>query len=102
VFKTRSRDAWCELLEGHDACFAPVLSMSEAPRHEHNVARRTFVESDGVTQPAPAPRFDRTPSELPRAAPQVGRDSASVLRRAGYDKAAAQALVDAGVVHCAA
>jgi alpha-methylacyl-CoA racemase len=102
VFKTRSRDAWCELLEGHDACFAPVLSMSEAPRHEHNVARQTFVESDGVTQPAPAPRFDRTPSELPQAAPQVGRDSASVLRRAGYDKAAAQALVDAGVVHCAA
>ena len=61
LFKTRSRDAWCELLEGSDACFAPVLDWDEAPRHPHNVARQTFVERGGVVQPNAAPRFSRTP-----------------------------------------
>ena len=64
-FKTRTRDEWCRLLEGSDACFAPVLSLAEAPRHPHNVARQTFVEVDGIMQPAPAPRFSRTPSGRP-------------------------------------
>jgi alpha-methylacyl-CoA racemase len=99
IFKTRSRDAWCDLLDGTDACFSPVLSMSEAPLHAHNVARKTFVESAGVVQPAPAPRFDRTPSELPPPAPVIGRDSVDLLRRAGYDDAAIEALVAARVVH---
>ncbi|MFZ3287243.1 MAG: CaiB/BaiF CoA-transferase family protein, partial [Telluria sp.] len=57
LFKTRTRAQWCELLEGTDVCFAPVLDMAEAPQHPHNRARATFVEVDGVTQPAPAPRF---------------------------------------------
>jgi alpha-methylacyl-CoA racemase len=61
LFKTRSRDEWCDLLEGSDACFAPVLDWDEAPRHPHNVARKTFVEQGGVVQPAAAPRFSRTP-----------------------------------------
>jgi alpha-methylacyl-CoA racemase len=61
LFKTRSRDEWCDLLEGSDACFAPVLDWDEAPRHPHNVARGTFVEHGGVVQPAAAPRFSRTP-----------------------------------------
>jgi alpha-methylacyl-CoA racemase len=61
LFKTRSRDAWCELLEGSDACFAPVLDWDEAPRHPHNVARQTFIEQGGVVQPNAAPRFSRTP-----------------------------------------
>lgn len=61
LFATRTRDEWCALLEGTDACFAPVLDMAEAPRHPHNRARGTFVEVDGVVQPAPAPRFSRTP-----------------------------------------
>jgi alpha-methylacyl-CoA racemase len=61
LFKTRTRDAWCELLEGTDACFAPVLDWSEAPGHPHNAARATFTEIDGVVQPAAAPRFSRTP-----------------------------------------
>jgi alpha-methylacyl-CoA racemase len=60
LFKTRTRDEWCALLEGTDACFAPVLTTDEAPVHPHNIARRTYVEVDGITQPAPAPRFSRT------------------------------------------
>ena len=67
LFATRTRDAWCELLEGSDACFAPVLDWDEAPNHPHNVARGTFVEVDGVVQPGPAPRFSRTPAATPRA-----------------------------------
>ncbi|MDQ3133497.1 MAG: CoA transferase [Acidobacteriota bacterium] len=60
LFKTKTRDEWCGLMEGTDVCFAPVLDLDEAPRHAHNAARRTFVEVEGVIQPAPAPRFSRT------------------------------------------
>jgi len=62
--KTKSRDEWCRLLEGTDACVAPVLDMDEAPLHAHNRARDTFIEIDGVVQPAPAPRFSRTPAQV--------------------------------------
>jgi alpha-methylacyl-CoA racemase len=65
VFATRTRDEWCALLEGSDACFAPVLDWTESPRHPHNLARAAFVAVDGVTQPAPAPRFGRTPAAAP-------------------------------------
>ena len=65
VFRTRTRDAWCALLEGCDACFAPVLDWDEAPGHTHNQARQTFCTLDGVVQPAPAPRFARTPAAAP-------------------------------------
>ena len=99
MFKTRSRDAWSALLEGSEACFAPVLSMSEAPLHAHNVARATFVESNGAMQPAPAPRFDRTPSELPPAAPAIGADGVDLLRAAGRSEAEIEALIEARVVH---
>ncbi len=78
VFRTRTRDAWCALLEGSDACFAPVLDWDEAPRHAHNVARETFVTVDGVLQPAPAPRFSRTPAPPPRRMPEADREA--VLR----------------------
>ncbi len=67
VFRTRTRDEWCTVLEGSDACFAPVLDWDEAPAHPHNRARGTFVTLDGVVQPAPAPRFSRTPAAQPRA-----------------------------------
>jgi alpha-methylacyl-CoA racemase len=60
AFRTRTRDGWCELLEGTDACFAPVLGLGEAPQHPHNVARGAFVDIGGIVQPAPAPRFSRT------------------------------------------
>lgn len=66
-FLTRTRADWCALLEGTDACFAPVLSMNEAASHPHNVARRAFIEVGGVQQPAPAPRFSRTQAAAPRA-----------------------------------
>ncbi|MDR8398380.1 CoA transferase [Paraburkholderia sp. USG1] len=85
VFRTRTRDEWCQLLEGSDACFAPVLDMTEAPFHRHNVARGTFVESGGVIQPAPAPQFSRTPSEVPPPAPLAGRDSLQLLKEVGYN-----------------
>jgi alpha-methylacyl-CoA racemase len=64
VMKTKTRDEWTALMEGTDACFAPVLDMNEAPRHAHNIAREAFAEIDGVTQPAPAPRFSRTPGAI--------------------------------------
>jgi alpha-methylacyl-CoA racemase len=80
VFATRSRDAWCTLLEGSEACFAPVLDMDEAPAHPHNVARGTFAEIDGVVQPAPAPRFSRTVPDLPAGPSRPGADSAAILR----------------------
>jgi len=64
VFKTRTRAQWCEVMEGTDICFAPVLTMAEAPGHPHMAARQVFVERHGVTQPGPAPRFSRTPSTI--------------------------------------
>jgi alpha-methylacyl-CoA racemase len=64
VFKTRTRDEWCKIMEGTDVCFAPVLTMAEAPSHPHMAARKTFINRHGVTQPAPAPRFSRTPSTI--------------------------------------
>jgi alpha-methylacyl-CoA racemase len=64
VFKTKTRDEWCRIMEGTDICFAPVLTMKEAPEHPHMAARKTFVTRHGVTQPAPAPRFSRTPSAI--------------------------------------
>ena len=80
IFATRSRDEWCALLEGSDACFAPVLDMDEAPLHPHNAARGSFVQVAGAWQPAPAPRFSDTPSPMPRAAGPLGADTASALR----------------------
>ncbi|MDB5753636.1 MAG: carnitine dehydratase [Massilia sp.] len=84
LFKTRSRDEWCAVLEGTDVCFAPVLDMAEAPAHPHNQARGTFIEIDGVTQPAPAPRFSRTAPEVAGAASKPGADSAAILADWGW------------------
>ncbi len=83
LFLTKTRAAWCELLEGSDACFAPVLDWDEAAQHPHNVARQTFIELDGVTQPAPAPRFDRTPAARPQAPRPVGADGEAILHEWG-------------------
>ena len=74
IFRTKTRQQWCDLLEGSDTCFAPVLSLEEAPGHPHLQARRAFIEQDGVMQPAPAPRFSRTPSAVRRPAPTPGSD----------------------------
>ena len=69
VFKTKTRDDWCKIMEGTDICFAPILTMAEAPNHPHMAAREVFVTRHGVTQPAPAPRFSRTPSAIREAEP---------------------------------
>ncbi len=79
LFLTRTRDQWCALLEGSDACFAPVLDWNEAPLHAHNRARETFVEIDGVVQPAPAPRFSRTPPARPASALSSAVDAKTIL-----------------------
>lgn len=84
LFKTKTRDEWCALLEGTDACFAPVLSLADAPRHPHNRARGTFVEVDGIVQPAPAPRFSRTPPAQPTPPESSGRSTASALTEWGF------------------
>jgi len=98
VFKSRSRDEWCEIMEGTDICFSPVLSIFEAPEHPHNVARETFVEVDGLMQPAPAPRFSRTEPDIRNAARIPGEDSEDVLRNFDFSDAEIEALITAGAV----
>ncbi|CAN7773710.1 CaiB/BaiF CoA-transferase family protein [Cupriavidus necator] len=97
VFLTRTRDEWCAVFEGSDACWAPVLTFSEAPDHPHHRARGSFVEIDGVVQPAPAPRFLGTPSEIRGAAPQRGQNGAAALRDWGFDASAVSRLQALGL-----
>ncbi|MGA0863253.1 MAG: CaiB/BaiF CoA transferase family protein [Ilumatobacteraceae bacterium] len=85
VFKGKTRDEWCEIMEATDVCFAPVLTMSEAAAHPHNVERRTFVEANGKMQPAPAPRFSRTTPEIGRASAHPGQHTREVLSEWGVD-----------------
>lgn len=85
LFASKSRDEWCEIMEMTDICFAPVLSLEEAPLHPHNVARETFLTIGGATQPAPAPRYSATVNDTPRPAPKVGADSDALLASLGYD-----------------
>ena len=86
IFKTKTRDEWCALMEGSDVCFAPVLDFAEAPLHPHNLARGVFTKVDGVTQPAPAPRFSETPSEIGSAPPESGQHTAEILAAMGYSE----------------
>lgn len=85
IFRTRTRDEWCTVFDGSDACVAPVLDFDEAPRHPHHRAREAYVVVDGVVQPAPAPRFSRTPAGVPRGPAASGADSSDVLRSWGWD-----------------
>ena len=80
LFRSRSRDAWCNLLEGSDVCFAPVLDTHEAAGHPHNLARQTFVTLNGVTQAAPAPRFSRTPGAIKSPPPAADEQRDAILR----------------------
>jgi alpha-methylacyl-CoA racemase len=98
IFKRRTRDEWCAELEGTDACFAPVLSMQEAPRHAHNAGRGVFVELNGFAQPAPAPRFSRSQPEAPRPPPEIGADTDAVLAEAGFGSAEIEALRRTSVI----
>jgi alpha-methylacyl-CoA racemase len=95
LFRTRTRDQWSELLEGTDVCFAPVLSFDEAPEHPHARARGTYVRRDGLTQPAPAPRFSATPGEIQGPPPEVGCGGREALRDWGFAPEDVEALVPA-------
>lgn len=98
VFKTKTRDEWCAIMEGTDVCFSPVLSIWEAPNHAHAKARDSFLEVDGIMQQAPAPRFDRTPAQVQHGARIPGQDSNDVLSSFGFSAAEIAALNAANVV----
>jgi alpha-methylacyl-CoA racemase len=98
LFRAKTRAEWCDLMEGTDICFAPVLDFDDAPEHPHNLARGTFTEVAGVKQPAPAPRFSETRSEIASPPPDLGQDTDSVLAAAGYSEAQLTNLRGQGVI----
>ena len=98
TFKSKTRAEWCELMEGTDICFAPVLDFDEAPRHPHNVARGTFTSVEGVTQPAPAPRFSATRSEIASGPPAVGQHTDAVLGELGCSAEQIASLRERGTI----
>lgn len=98
LMKTKTQAEWCAVLEGTDACFAPILSLQEAPTHPHNQARNTYVEVGGMIQPAPAPRFSATPTAIPSPAKAPGSDSVTVLQSLGLSETEIQTLLDAKIV----
>ena len=98
VFRTKTRDEWCALMDGTDVCFAPVLSLSEAPQHPHNVARGTFTEVAGVTQPAPTPRFSRTPGAVARPPANPGQHTDEALSDWGFSADDIAKLRGAGAI----
>jgi len=98
VFKTKTRDEWCQIMEHTDVCFAPVLSMEEATQHPHNVDRGTFVDKFGLTQAAPAPRFSRTEPEIQRPAPHAGQHTNELLSGFGFSDDAIATLQQNSVV----
>jgi len=98
LFRTKSRDEWCRIMEGSDICFAPVLSMDEAPHHPHNRQRGTFLEQDGVIQPAPAPRFSRTPSAVQRPPARPGEHTQEALRDWGFSASDLERLRACGAI----
>ncbi len=85
-FKQKTRDEWCDIMEGTDICFAPVLDLEEAPKHPHNVARGAFVQCDNEVHPAPAPRFSRTTAKIEKGAPKIGGHTDEILSECGFTK----------------
>lgn len=98
VIRTKSQAEWCEIMEGTDVCFAPVLNFMDAPKHAANVARQTYIEVDDVVQPAPAPRFSRTPSEVRHGAHDLGQDTEAVLAAMGFGEQELEQLKSAGAI----
>ncbi len=98
LFKTRPRKEWCTMLEGTDVCFAPVLSLEEAPYHHHNVARKTFLEVEGVVQPNTAPRFSRTKGAIQGPPPRIGAHTEEALSDWGLSGETIQGLKDSGAI----
>ena len=98
VFKTKTRDEWTDIMGQTDICFAPVLSLDEAPGHPQSQARKTFVDLEGVTQPSPAPRFSRTTPEIKNPPPIPGSDTENVLQELGFSPDRIEALEKAEVI----
>ncbi|MCX2974482.1 CoA transferase [Halieaceae bacterium IMCC8485] len=98
VFKQKTQAQWCEIMEGTDVCFAPVLNFIDAPSHPANVARNAYIEVDGVTQPAPAPRFSRTPSEVRNGGSAAGADTETILAEMGFSENEVDELKNAGAI----
>jgi alpha-methylacyl-CoA racemase len=99
IFLTKTRDEWCEIMEGSDICFAPVLDMAEAPNHPHNVARNVFVDVEGVVQPGPAPRFSRTPAAIQSSPADPGQHTDEALADWGFSSNEIEKLRQAGAVN---
>lgn len=99
IFRSRTRDEWCAIMDGSDVCFAPVLALGEVATHSHAVARAGFFENDGIWQPAPAPRFSRTVPATPATAVRIGADTDAILAAIGYDAPQIEALRSAGAVY---
>jgi len=98
VIRQKTQAQWCDIMEGTDVCFAPVLNFVDAPKHPANVARNTYIEVDGVTQPAPAPRFGRTPSTVEHGGHDVGEDTDAVLTAMGFGEQEIARLKDSGAI----
>ncbi|MBT7719065.1 MAG: CoA transferase [Halieaceae bacterium] len=98
VFKQKTQAQWCEIMEGTDVCFAPVLNFIDAPSHPANVARNAYIEVDGITQPAPAPRFSRTPSEVRNGGSAAGADTETILAEMGFSENEVDELKNAGAI----
>lgn len=99
LFKSRTRDQWCALLEGTEACCSPVLDLDEAPHHPHNQQRKVFLEIDGIQQPAPAPRFSRTLSEIRHANVAVGAQTKELLDAVGFSEKEQLTLIESGTAY---
>ena len=98
IFKSKTQTEWCNIMEGSDVCFAPVLTFNEAPHHPHNKARGTFVDIEGIPQPNPAPRFSRTPGSIKGAAPDYGQNTREGLVEWGFQEKEVQELIEHNVV----
>ncbi len=98
VIAAKTRDEWCEIMDGTDVCFAPILDLDEAPKHSHNLARQTFVEVAGVTQPAPAPRFSATPGAIAGPPPAIGAHNTEALADWGFSAGDIAALEKIGAL----
>ena len=98
ALRTKTRDEWCALFAGSDACVTPVLGLEEAPAHPHNQARRTFVECAGLLQPAPAPRFSRTPAEIQGPPGRQAEASSDWLAGWGFSEAEIAEFGSAGAI----